>query len=576
MRGGREPQGICRSSSKRKKMTAMHTSYHNLTMQQLRDQQVRFAPRDKKVEQVNRAETLLAEIDPKKTYSYEYLCYRITDYRPDAQPQAIMSGVEARHDLQLFVEDVSDAADIRVEDVGEAVHTVEQVSQLLNVSTKTISRWRRQGLVSRRFIFDGRKRVGFLHSSVDRFVERNTDLVKRGERFSQLTPDERQQIIERARRMAQAGGRPSQVARRIARQVGRSVETVRYTLKQYDDKHPDLAVFPNRTGPLNEDVRRKIYQQYRRGSSVETLARRHCRTRTSIYRIINEMRARRIMELPLEYIYNASFEADAEADLLAPLPANDEAPKRKPRPPAGLPPYLASLYETPLLSRTQEYHLFRKFNYLKHLACRLRDRLAPSGARSSVMDRIEALYDEAVRTKNEIVQANLRLVVSIAKRHVTASDDFFSLVSDGNMSLIRAVEKFDYARGNKFSTYASWAIMKNFARSIPDEFKHRDRFRTSLDEMFSSQEDDRSDQYEQESAQRVREQQIHRILSRLDEREQKIIISRFGLDHSEEPRTLKEVGADLGVTKERVRQIEARALNKLRLAAQEEHMDLPE
>ena len=102
------------------------------------------------------------------------------------------------------------------------------------------------------------------------------------------------------------------------------------------------------------------------------------------------------------------------------------------------------------------------------------------------MDRIESLYEQAVQTKNEIVQANLRLVVSIAKRHVTASEDFFSLVSDGNMSLIRAVEKFDCSRGNKFSTYASWAIMKNFARSIPDEFKHRDRFRTSLDEMFTA------------------------------------------------------------------------------------------
>jgi RNA polymerase primary sigma factor/RNA polymerase sigma factor len=190
------------------------------------------------------------------------------------------------------------------------------------------------------------------------------------------------------------------------------------------------------------------------------------------------------------------------------------------------------------------------------------------------MDEIERLYEEAVKTKNQIVQANLRLVVSIAKRHVSASEDFFSLVSDGNMSLIRAVEKFDYARGNKFSTYASWAIMKNFARSIPDEFRHRDRFRTSLEEMFQSQEDARADEFEQESAQRTREQQIHRILSRLDEREQRIIISRFGLDHNEEPMTLKEVGADLGVTKERVRQIEARALNKLRLAAQEERLDL--
>ena len=100
------------------------------------------------------------------------------------------------------------------------------------------------------------------------------------------------------------------------------------------------------------------------------------------------------------------------------------------------------------------------------------------------MDEIEKLYGEAVALKNQIIRANLRLVVSIAKRHVGPLENFFDLVSDGNMSLIRAVEKFDYARGNKFSTYATWAVMKNFARTIPDEIKHRDRFRTSADEMF--------------------------------------------------------------------------------------------
>jgi RNA polymerase primary sigma factor/RNA polymerase sigma factor len=118
--------------------------------------------------------------------------------------------------------------------------------------------------------------------------------------------------------------------------------------------------------------------------------------------------------------------------------------------------------------------------------------------------------------------------------------------------------------------------MKNFARTIPDEFKHRDRFRTSQDEMFTAQEDERSDRYEQENAQHLRQRQISRILARLDEREQKIIISRFGLDHNQEPLTLKEVGHEMGVTKERVRQIEARALNKLRVAAQEERIELPE
>ncbi len=174
---------------------------------------------------------------------------------------------------------------------------------------------------------------------------------------------------------------------------------------------------------------------------------------------------------------------------------------KKARLPSGLPPYLASLYEVPLLTREQEVHYFRKFNYLKYKAAKLRAGLDPLRAKSSVMDEIEQLYEDAVATKNQIIRANLRLVVSIAKRHVGPVDNFFELVSDGNMSLIRAVEKFDFARGNKFSTYASWAIMKNFARTIPDELRRRDRYRTSTDEMFSATEDERSDQYELEAAQ---------------------------------------------------------------------------
>ena len=209
-----------------------------------------------------------------------------------------------------------------------------------------------------------------------------------------------------------------------------------------------------------------------------------------------------------------------------------EKKTRRTKPPAGLPRYLASLYEVSLLTREQEQYIFRKFNYLKCKASQLREKLDPTRAKSSEMDEIERLYGEAVKVKNLIVKSNLRLVVSIAKRHVGSNDDFFQLVSDGNMSLIRAGEKFDYSRGNKFSTYASWAIMKNFARTIPGEFKQKDRFRPTSEELFLSREDQRTDRYLLESAQEKREEQVNRILDSLDEREQKIIISRFGLDYS--------------------------------------------
>ena len=553
----------------------MHSDYKCSAIRELRDQQVRFAPREKKIEQVNCAEKMLHEIQNDKDYNYEFVCYRVTGFRPEKSEIVKINGKNLRHDLFCLIEDLSESANVRADETGQPVHTVDQLSKMFNVSSKTISRWRQRGLVSRKFIFDGgRKRVGFLHSSVDRFRKLNPEVVSRGERFSQLTKLDKNEIIDRARRLARAGGCPAEVTRRIAKSMSRSVETIRYTIKQFDQEFPEAAVFPDQTGPLNLEMKERIYANFLSGKSAETLARKYCRTKATIYRVVNEIRANLIMALPLDFMDNEEFHRKAAYKKIveSPMPV-PEKKTRKTKPPAGLPRYLASLYEVSLLTREQEQYIFRKFNFLKCKARQLRDKLDPTRAKSSDMDEIERLYDEAVKVKNLIVRSNLRLVVSIAKRHVGANDDFFQLVSDGNMSLIRAAEKFDYSRGNKFSTYASWAIMKNFARTIPGEFKQKDRFRPTSEELFLSREDQRTDRYVLEAAQERRTEQVNRILDSLDEREQKIIISRFGLDYNQEPQTLKEVGAELGVTKERIRQIEARALNKLRAAARTENIE---
>ncbi len=557
----------------------MSKSYRHPAIKQLKDQQTRYAPKERRLEQVERAEQLLGEIESAKRYPYEYVCYRITGYRPEGSPALVLEGDDVQHDLRLFVEDLSATVRQPVDQAAEPVLTVDDVSRRYKVSARTVTRWRGRGLVARRFVIDGRAKVGFLESSLQRFVSSHTSQVERGARFRQLTEAEREEIIRRARRMAQF--RPGQVgltetARRIASTMSRSTETVRLTLKAHDRENPEQAIFSSSSAPLDDEAKSQIYLRYRMGASAEALARQYGRTRSSVYRLINEMRARRLLSTKLEFIDHESFALpDAASQILGPTPepASGKAP-RKSKPPKGLPPYLASLYEVPLLDREQESHLFREMNYLKYRAHQIREKLDPTRAKTADLEEIERLQEEALARKNQIIRANLRLVVSIAKRHVGPSNNFFELVSDGNMSLIRAVEKFDYSRGNKFSTYASWAIMKNFARTIPEENHRRDRFVTGHEEMFESAADTRADEHEYESALKRMQEAVKGMLGRLDDRERKIIISRFGLGGASE-QTLEQLGRELGITKERVRQIESRAQEKLRRIANEEKLELP-
>ncbi len=556
--------------------SAMHSSYKSSLIRELRDQQVRFAPRVKRLEQAERAEKLLQELEGRRVYPYDFLCYRVTDFRPEHSQRQLIRGQDATHDLRLFVEDITDSLDLPIEEAPEKVHTVEDLTKMFNVSAKTISRWRDQGLVSRRYVAEGRKRLGFHQSSVERFVSQNRIQVERGERFSQLTVDERAMIIDAARTLAAEGLTFTAVCKRLAEQLNRSVETIRYSIKNFDRENPFMAVFPDSRVPLSEEDRAAIFELHRRGSSLAALASRYGRSVNTIHRLISEQRAIRIAELNLDYIPHPDFTKRGAADrILSDLPKTSGG-ERKVKAPKGLPPYLASLYDVPLLDREMEFHLFRKMNFLKYRASKLRDQLNPQKPINSLMEQIERLYEQSIEVKNLIVQSNLRLVVSIAKRHVGAHGDMFALISDGNMSLFRAVDKFDCSRGNKFSTYATWAIMKNFARSIPNEFRHQERFLTAGEAVLLSREDERTDQIREESMQAARQEQVQRILSSLDEREQQIIIRRFGLDYSQEPLTLKEVGESLGVTKERIRQLETRALHKLREAAQSERLNAGE
>ena len=310
------------------------------------------------------------------------------------------------------------------------------------------------------------------------------------------------------------------------------------------------------------------------GEGVACLAKAFSMSKTAVHAALVEARVKRMKEADVDYIDSDEFrQRNAESLICGPAPEVDDSTIS--RIPNGLPSYLGELYRVPLLSKVQEQYYFRRMNFRKFQFSELRNELDLKKPSARMVSKLESLLSDITDIKNLLIRSNLRLVVSIAKRYLKANSGFFELVSDGNMSLIRAVEKFDYARGFKFSTYASWAILKNFARSVPAEHQRLDRFRTGNDEVFAQSSEQKGSFFIDEHMNKTQRAVIREMMQELDGREQKVIACRFGLSEGEEPETLEQVGSRLGVTKERVRQIEVRTLEKLRRIAERRAFEIP-
>lgn len=323
-----------------------------------------------------------------------------------------------------------------------------------------------------------------------------------------------------------------------------------------------------------EERNESMLARWQLGESVACLAKAFSLSKTAVHGALMEARVKRLVEANVDYIDNDVFhQSNAEAVICGPAPEVDNSTVG--RVPTGLPAYLIELYRVPLLTKVHEQYYFRRMNFRKFQFSELRKELDVRKPSARMVSKLEAILAEITEVKNLLIRSNLRLVVSIAKRYLKANSGFFELVSDGNISLIRAVEKFDFARGNKFSTYASWAILKNFARSVPAEHKRLDRFRTGNDEVFEQKTEQRGSFFIDEHMNKSQRAVIREMMQELDGREQKVIACRFGLSEGNEPETLEQVGSRLGVTKERVRQIEVRTLEKLRRIAERRAFEIP-
>lgn len=229
-----------------------------------------------------------------------------------------------------------------------------------------------------------------------------------------------------------------------------------------------------------------------------------------------------------------------------------------------VPSHLSYLFRKPLLTPHGEQHLFKRMNYLRFIANRRRSKIDPSRPLIKLVREVEHLITESESCRKQLVESNLRLVASIARKFAKSMSDFEDLLSEGNAILLYAIDKFDFGRGFRFSTYATYAIQRHFFRVI-QRMQRKRRFEIDspadllLDTVVAPQSEPES------KSPALTPQTLRQMAKLLDERERFIIEERFGLrTKNSSEKTLKVLSDEMGLSKERVRQLQHRALGKLR------------
>lgn len=232
--------------------------------------------------------------------------------------------------------------------------------------------------------------------------------------------------------------------------------------------------------------------------------------------------------------------------------------------------------DTVTLNTSQEILLFQRFNYARLQMASVIERYRGKSMSIEGLKELLLWGSRATASRAQIVQSNIPLVLAMAKRTRLSGLDFNELISEGNFALLRSVDKFDCSRGFKFSTYACRAILKSFSRVALRTSRYRGRFPTEFDPTLEKSDfvDRKRDNVEADCVEEIRDI-LQQNRADLNDMEQTVIRERFALDNGPDqtkPKTLEQVGELIGVTKERVRQIQNKALRKIRAILEDNYL----
>ena len=567
--------------------------------------QAKYTPEAKKLEQLDACEHLLRIISPGKQYPFEFVRTTITGYHPEGTSRKneeieseLLTYDILLNDLVCYAEQLSKLINTPAEKLNFKFETVESLANKFNVSSKTVRRWRAKGLSGRYLKFeDGKQKLVFTEKMVEYFIQENEEQVKRGTQFTRSTEQVKALITARLEKWADRYPDFRQEAiRRTARKFNRSIEMVRSLLVQAENSGL-ITGFKKRSAKITGELAANILQEHQKGLTVPQLAEKFGRPHNLIKQVISSHIVKELKAAPISYMDSPEFTKPEsyqkisdeynifKQQVSAPTPdknTNNTNQTTEVDMPKGvinlLEVYHKDLSRHETLSAEDERSLFRMYNFLKFKAEQIRLELDEEFPDSQAIQEIAQNMKEARKLKNKLIRHNLRLVVSTARKHAKDDIEMSEYISEGNMILMKAVEKFDYSKGNKFSTYATWAIIKRFATLKAVMAKRAEQVVFVADEILDLAHEIRM-QPDSITAVEQANKDIFKVMNEtLDQREKQIICDHYGFGiekntEHQKPQSLRQIAELLNLSKERVRQIELQALKKLRGVMSPEQFD---
>ncbi|QDU33675.1 Helix-turn-helix domain of resolvase [Poriferisphaera corsica] len=442
------------------------------------NRQLLYAPAKQRKLQYQRAEKLHDQIVDEQYYPLDFVVYRLTDSRVGHDDEVLLIGEAIKPDLRLMIDAITRSLELDGNEDTKPVVLISDLADRFNVSTKTVMRWRKEGLRWRQVrLTKGKKRqIVFTEKAIENFQKQNKNRIHHAAHFQRHDEQIHMQVIELAKshRLSNPDLSFNRIAVHVSRELDLANETVRQIIRKHDDKAEKNAVFITKDKGIKAKEKQRIMRMHVWGIKTQKIANRYNRSLSTIYRIINEVKYRLISDINIDYLMLNVFDRDdAETvirrqsieEIVSQL--NQGKVTRLDWP--SLPNDLLVFLEQPRISDQIIRSLFVRYNYVKFKANHVRSQIDANNPRAYELKEFDQYLHEGIQIHSLLMRYFQSYIGSTVKLHLPDYQEaplwlIVRLLLCASACLSDTLRSYNPSRSSRFSTLLKNYLMKELIK----------------------------------------------------------------------------------------------------------------